>query len=125
LQTSLLTLRATKHRENGMSDPSSRIEDWLQVALLTSKVVEIDQAQREDREKLADFGRKSAIFNGAITLSCVDQNSCAERDALGICMQEDLVPELIQGECAFLHLLSRRLRRTNWRDAPLDGIRAS
>jgi hypothetical protein len=41
------------------------------------------------------------IFNDAITLSCIDQNSCAARLLTPFCMQSRGIPEMIQGGAQF------------------------
>lgn len=61
-------------------------------------------------QKAQFFRGAGRILNGAITVSCIDQNSCAEPGSFPSRMQSDPRPELIHGERAFLHHLGRRVR---------------
>lgn len=44
---------------------------------------------------------RPADFNGAITLSCIDQNKCAECVLAPVCMQLRAIWEMIQDRAQF------------------------
>lgn len=45
--------------------------------------------------------RGRLFFNDAITLSCIDQNSCVACVLTPLCMQSRTIPEMIQGSAQF------------------------